>query len=156
MKREGGCICGAVRYELLEEPLFVQACHCTHCQTATGSAFIMTMILEAHNFKIQKKGAMNTYTMQLGSGERADGHFCGTCNAGLWGNPQGQTEGIVFIRAGTLDNTKHIAPSAHIYTKSKQEWVVLPEGVPCFEESYVQAEVWPEESLERIQKLYGI
>jgi hypothetical protein len=49
MGLQGGCICGAVRYELLEKPLFIQACHCTQCQTATGSAFILTMILEAHS-----------------------------------------------------------------------------------------------------------
>ncbi len=154
MGRKGGCICGAVRYELLDEPLFIQACHCTQCQTATGSAFILTMILEAHNFKTVSEGPTDTYTMKLGSGSLADGHFCGECHSGVWGNPHGQTDGIVYIRGGTLDDTTSIVPAAHIFTKSKQDWVIIPDGVPIFDEGYDVADLWPQESLERLKKLY--
>ena len=155
MGLQGGCICGAVRYELLEKPLFIQACHCTQCQTATGSAFILTMILEAHNFRTLSNAPIDTYTMKLGSGSLADGHFCGECHSGVWGNPHDQTDGILYIRGGTLDDTIGIVPAAHIFTKSKQDWVTIPDGVPIFDEGYELAEVWPQESLERLTKLYN-
>ena len=44
---EGGCTCGAVRYRLTDAPMFVHCCHCTSCQTETGSAFVLNALIES-------------------------------------------------------------------------------------------------------------
>ena len=56
---------------------------------------------------------------------------------------------IQFVRAGTLDEPQRITPNVHIFTKSKLDWVVLPESVPAFEVFYDIDKLWPATSLER-------
>jgi hypothetical protein len=63
--------------------------------------------------------------------------------------PGGMAELVRFIRVGTLDDPGRLPPDIHIYTSSKQPWVVLPPGAPAVEKYYVTEEVWPKESLER-------
>jgi len=46
-ERQGGCACGAVRYRLASDPLFVHCCHCLSCQRQTGSAFVINLLIEA-------------------------------------------------------------------------------------------------------------
>jgi len=50
--REGGCACGAVRYRLTSEPLFVHCCHCLNCQRQTGSAFVINVLIEADRVEL--------------------------------------------------------------------------------------------------------
>jgi hypothetical protein len=156
MKYKGGCVCGAIRYELIEEPLFIQVCHCTHCQTSSGSAFNTTMVSEAYNLRLLKGEPKAYDTFKGGGGESYDFNVCGDCGVGLWGNVHGQSNGLVYVRGGTLDETKELEPAAHIYTKSKQNWVSIPEGVPQFNEGYDNMEdLWPKESIARVQALFG-
>lgn len=155
MRYEGGCVCGAIRYELTEEPLFIQVCHCTHCQISSGSAFNMTMVSEAHNLKLLKGQPISYDTFKGAGGKSYDFNVCGKCGVGLWGNIHGQSIGLVYIRAGTLDETIELKPAAHIYTKSKQNWVSIPEDTPQFREGYDNMEgLWRAESIARVHTLF--
>lgn len=58
-------------------------------------------------------------------------------------------DAVRFVRVGTLDEPDRLAPDIHIFTASKQPWVVLPPGVPAVAEYYKSSELWPKESLER-------
>jgi hypothetical protein len=153
MERQGGCTCGSIRYEISEDPIFLQACHCTHCQTSTGSAFITTWISEAQNLHLLQGEPKVFDTFTGGSGGGYDFYTCGDCGTGLWATVKGWSNGLLFLRAGTLDETRDINPMAHIYTKSKQGWVILPDGIPQFEEGYEREELWPPPSLARLQSL---
>ena len=155
MSQAGGCVCGSIRYEIDHEPMFLQACHCKHCQTSTGSAFITTWITESKNHRILQGEPKIFNTFTGGSGEGYDFNTCGECGTGLWATVKGSPGGLLFLRAGTLDETKKIKPLAHIYTKSKQEWMILPDDVPSFEEGYEREKLWPHESLARLDTLFG-
>jgi hypothetical protein len=72
----------------------------------------------------------------------------------LWSNYAGAGDALHFIRVGTLDEPDRLTPDVHIYTSSKQPWVVLPPGTPAFEEYYDRNELWPEESLARRRALF--
>jgi hypothetical protein len=60
---------------------------------------------------------------------------------------------VWFVRAGTLDDPTQIAPDVHIYTRSKVGWVTLPEGTPAFEAYYDTDQLWPVESLRRLEAM---
>ena len=60
-----------------------------------------------------------------------------------------------FVRVGTLDEPDRCPPEIHIFTQSKQPWVVLPPGPPVFAEYYKSSEVWPPEALERRAACHG-
>ena len=78
---------------------------------------------------------------------------CPTCKVAVWSHYAGSGPITKFVRVGTLDQPDLMPPDVHIFTASKQPWVVLPEGVPAFEEYYDREELWPRESLVRRQAL---
>jgi len=64
-------------------------------------------------------------------------------------NYAGAGDAVRFIRVGTLDEPNRLPPDIHIYTESKQPWVILPPGTPAVPQFYRSSEFWPKESLER-------
>lgn len=78
---------------------------------------------------------------------------CPTCKVAVWSHYAGSGPITKFVRVGTLDQPDGLPPDVHIFTASKQPWVVLPEGVPAFEEYYDRDALWPSESLARRQAL---
>jgi hypothetical protein len=145
---EGGCTCGAVRYRLKARPMFVHCCHCTWCQRETGSAFAVNALIEASNVEILQ-GEPKQAKLPSASGRGQIFSRCPQCGITLWSNYAGAGERVHFIRAGTLDDTSAVRPDIHIYTSTKQPWVVLPEGVPAVAEFYKLADYWPAASIGR-------
>ena len=78
---------------------------------------------------------------------------CPSCKVAVWSHYAGSGPITRFVRVGTLDQPDLLPPDVHIFTASKQPWVVLPEGAPAFEQYYDRDELWPEESLGRRQAL---
>ena len=127
---EGGCFCGAVRYRLTDDPLWLHACHCTDCQRFTGSSFALSMVVSGHAFE-RLRGDPRRYVLTLPDGREKSGRFCETCGSRLWGEPTKFPQ-LVVVRAGTLDDTTYLDPVGHIWTRSAQPWVRIPEGVLVF------------------------
>jgi hypothetical protein len=78
---------------------------------------------------------------------------CPVCRIALWSNYAGAGDAVRFVRVGTLDSPDTFPPDIHIFTASKQPWVVLSEGTPVVAEFYDRNAYWPEESLARRQAL---
>lgn len=128
---EGGCNCGSVRYVLREGfRLPSYACHCTDCQTRTGSAFSEHMLFTEADLHIE--GPLSTGTMVQPSGAVLSIHGCGKCMARIYATND-RRAGFASLRCGTLDNSSHVSPAAHIWVASKQSWIVLPDGIPVVE-----------------------
>jgi hypothetical protein len=78
---------------------------------------------------------------------------CPSCRIALWSNYAGAGDAVRFVRVGTLDEPDLLPPDIHIFTASKQRWIVLPPGTPAVEEYYRSSDFWPRESLERRRAL---
>jgi hypothetical protein len=143
----GSCSCGAVKYRLMSAPMFVHCCHCLDCQRQTGSAFVLNALIEADRVEILS-GETKGFPQPTTSGRSHIIHRCTACGTALWSNYGGLTA-LRFVRVGTLDTPSALAPDVHIYTRSMQPWVTIPEGVPAFEAYYDSKALWPAESLAR-------
>ena len=150
---KGGCACGSVRYRLLSPPMIVHCCHCLDCQRQTGSAFVVNALIEADRVELLA-GAPEPVRVPSDSGLPHVIHRCPACQTALWSTYGGRTR-IRFVRVGTLDDPAALPPDAHIYTRSKLPWVVLPEGVPAFEVFYDVPALWPKASLDRRRAVLG-
>jgi hypothetical protein len=151
---EGGCTCRAVRYRMTSRPLFVHCCHCRWCQRETGSAFVLNALIEADRVVLLQGAPEPVMTPTLsGKGQRI--WRCPTCRVALWSNYAGAGDKFNFVRVGTLDEPDRLPPDIHIYTESKQPWVILPPGVPAMPEYYSRTKYWPEESLARRRAVVG-
>lgn len=148
---EGGCACGTIRYRLTSAPMFVHCCHCTSCQTETGSAFVINALIEPERVELLA-GEPEPVATPSASGKGQVVFRCPSCRVALWSVYGGAGDLIRFVRVGTLDAPGRLPPDIHIYTRSKLPWVRLPDGVPAVEAYYSSAELWPAESLERRAK----
>lgn len=149
---EGGCACGGVRYRMTARPLIVHCCHCRCCQRETGSAFALNALIEADRVDLLK-GAPEMIVTPSESGKGQKIIRCPTCRVALWSHYAGAGDSIKFIRVGSLDNPDLLPPDVHIYTSSKQPWVVIAGGKPVFEEFYDVPSVWPASSLARVEAM---
>jgi hypothetical protein len=143
--REGGCACESVRYRLTADPLIVHACHCLNCQRQTGSAFVINVLIETGRLEVLT-GELVQIDLPRDQGVQPV-FRCPTCQVALFS--EYDRPWLRFVRAGTLDDPRSVTPDVHIYTRSKVDWLTLPESGPAFDEFYDVAEIWPADSLQR-------
>jgi hypothetical protein len=145
---DGGCTCRYVRYRMATRPMFVHCCHCRWCQRETGTAFALNALIEAERVQLLN-GEVEVVNTPSNSGKGQLIARCPKCRIAVWSNYGGAGDLIRFVRVGTLDEPDRLPPDIHIFTMSKQPWVVLPANALAFAEYYKSAEVWPKESLDR-------
>lgn len=129
MANTGGCLCGKIRYTLNADPLLCVTCHCKNCQRQAGSA--LSIIIGVPEDSIEVEGEVTTYNDTGDSGATVRRQFCNTCGSPVFTRVE-TPAGMMFIKAGTLDDTSSLEPAFHCYTKSKQNWVDLGD-IPGFE-----------------------
>lgn len=151
---EGGCGCGQVRYKLVSDPLIIHCCHCRWCQRQTGAAFALNALFEAKHV-VLTKGIVNEIMTPSPSGLGQTIARCPKCQVAVWSNYYmgGLREKIRFIRVGTLDNPDLLPPDIHIFTESKQPWVILPPEDEAVEEFYEWKDIWSEKNFNTLQTL---
>lgn len=149
---EGGCDCRGVRYRVTTPPLYVHCCHCRWCQRETGSAFVLNAMIEADRVELLR-GQPEVVPTPSASGKGQRIARCPDCRIALWSNYAGAGPKVNFLRVGTLDDPDRLPPDIHIFTSSKQPWVVLPEAALVFAEYYDRNECWPADSLARRKAL---
>jgi hypothetical protein len=149
---DGGCTCRHVRYRMTTGPMFVHCCHCRWCQRETGASFALNAMIESDRVTLLH-GDVEMVDTPSNSGKGQKIARCPKCHIAVWSHYAGAGDAVSFVRVGTLDDPDRLPPDVHIFTASKQPWVVLPTGVPAVAEYYKAAELWPKESLARREVL---
>lgn len=148
----GGCDCRHVRYRMETRPLFVHCCHCRWCQRETGASFALNAMIEADRVTVLD-GQPELVDTPSASGKGQRIARCPKCRIALWSNYAGAGPAVRFVRVGTLDNPDLLPPDIHIFTASRQPWVVIPPGMSAVAEYYERDKYWPPDSLERRRAL---
>lgn len=150
----GGCLCGHVRYKTQTEPMIVHACHCRDCQKLSGGAFAINALYEADRVSLVS-GETEDISVPTPSGVGQRISRCPMCKVAVWSNynMNGLRELIRFVRVGTLDDPDRCPPDVHIFTRSKQPWVGIPDGAMQADTFYAYDATWTPESLQRRRDL---
>ncbi len=151
---DGCCTCRSIRYRMTSEPLFVHCCHCSWCQRETGTSFALNALIESSRLLLLS-GAPELVPTPSASGKGQRIARCPQCRVALWSHYAGAGDAISFVRVGTLEEPGRLAPDIHIFTSTKQPWVVLPESTPAVPEYYDRKRYWPQASLDRRRALLG-
>ena len=125
--RAGGCVCGAVRYELSVEPYGAAVCHCRTCQQAHGAPMVAWFSVGEAAFRL---------TGELGeirTSDHAVRRFCRACGTHLL-FVDSRYPGEIDVATATLDDPAAVAPRFHIWTRSQLPWVKLGDGLQAFPE----------------------
>lgn len=149
---DGGCDCKQIRYRMTTAPMFVHCCHCRWCQRETGSALVLNALIEADRVQVLA-GTPDVIDTPSESGRGQKIARCPTCKIALWSSYSFPT--VRFVRVGSLDDPDLAPPDIHIFTASKQPWLVLPPGALAVPEYYDSSKVWPAASLERRAAVLG-
>jgi hypothetical protein len=129
-------------------PLFVHCCHCRWCQRETGSAFALNAMIEADRVELIS-GEPEIVPTPSNSGKGQKIARCPSCRIAVWSNYAGAGDAVRFVRVGTLLEPDRLHPDIHIFTASKQPWVVITPAMPAVDEYYDPERYWPAASLER-------
>lgn len=130
-KLAGGCTCGAVRYELSEEPIFQLICHCADCQKASGSAFAEVLIVATDRLSIHGKEP-KFFEVKAESGRSMNRGFCEKCGSPLMIR-RPETPQIAFLQAGSLDDPTAFEPAAQVFMCRARSYDSPIEGAAQFE-----------------------
>lgn len=131
----GGCLCGAVRYEITAEPVVSCHCHCSLCRRASGAPFATWTTVPLDGFR-WTRGTPARFR----SSEKAARDFCSACGTQLTFRLEAQADGgkaTLDVTSASLDAPERIAPTAHIWLSSRVAWDVVPDdGLERFEEGF--------------------
>lgn len=125
----GGCLCGAVRYAVEGEPSAQAVCHCRNCQRQTGSAF--SVLVAVPRAALTLNGTPQTFVDQGDSGAAVHRHFCGACGSPIY-TELPSAPAVVYLKAGTMDEPRELAPRVHVWCDSAWSWPGVPENAIRF------------------------
>jgi hypothetical protein len=126
--RQGGCLCGAIRYQVAGEPVRTSICHCTQCRRQTGSALPAFAIFPERAFRLERGVPAG-----FAASARAVRQFCPSCGSPLFWREHGGAEVEIFL--GSFDEPASLpAPSRQIWTVHRLAWVATVAGIPAWPE----------------------
>jgi hypothetical protein len=126
MTKEGGCLCGAVRFKAEGEPINVRICHCRNCQKAMGSPFFARALFAQSALTVEGE------TSRYPTSERVDRVFCKCCGTRLFSwRTDGSAAGVALA---TFDDPNAFAPTEHIFVAGKMTWLKFDDGLPQYPE----------------------
>jgi len=116
----GSCLCGAIRYTVDVPITELRACHCTHCQKASGAAGSVNAVIPSAAFHLTQ-GELKRYDSRADSGRTLYRFFCGDCGSPIYSQRATAPETVV-LRAGTLDGANGMKITTNIWTRSARPW----------------------------------
>jgi len=126
----GGCLCRAVRYETNSAPITTRLCWCRVCQfIAAGNAAVSVCFPSAG---MSITGETRDFVSIVDSGNRMHRRLCVQCGVHLFSEAEARPH-LIFVRAGTLDNTELAQPAATIWTAQAPSWACIDDTLPQWE-----------------------
>jgi hypothetical protein len=119
MHIDGRCHCGKISYEAEADPAKAGICHCTDCQTLSGSPYVAFIQVPAAGFKL--RGEPKVYVKTADSGNRRAQAFCPDCGSRLWAAAEKDTP-VYNLRLGTVRQRAQLAPQMQVFCNSALPW----------------------------------
>lgn len=128
-KLQGGCLCGAVRYEVSGDPVMTGHCHCEHCRKSAAAGHNTIAAYPESALKVT--GKLKTFCIQADSGKMTARSFCPECGSLISATPESMP-GMVAITVATLDNPEALTPQMRFYDKRRLSWDTVDPALPAF------------------------
>lgn len=139
MKVDGACHCGTIRYEAEVEAEKVAVCHCTDCQTMSGSAFRVVVRTLPGSFRLLA-GRPKVYVKTAESGRQREQAFCADCGTPVYAAPVGPEPRDLVLRVGTLRQRDVLMPTLQLWARSSQGWIADLANIPAQDTQQIFAE----------------
>src|SRR3954454_21157908 len=131
-KLDGRCMCGRITYSCEAEPVATAVCHCSECQRQTGTAFSIVVGLPVDALKVEGDTLAMFKTVGEAQDSETERNFCSACGSPIFSLSSALPD-LVWLKAGTLDDTSWLEPQVEVWGRSAQPWVEQAEGRPRVE-----------------------
>ena len=121
MKVDGHCLCGHVRYEAVIDPAMVAICHCTDCQTHSGTAYGVVVGIVDQQFHLQQ-GTLKVFEKTADSGTIRALAFCPECGTRIHASSRGDSSRFFGLRVGTVRQRDQLKPTVQAWSGSALDW----------------------------------
>jgi hypothetical protein len=121
---DGACHCGRIRFEAEVDPATVVICHCTDCQTLSGSAFRTVVPTVSGSFRLLT-GVPKVYVKTADSGNKREQTFCADCGTPIYSAPAGENKNVVTLRVGAIRQRDQMIPNDQFWFRSARAWLGL-------------------------------
>ena len=128
----GGCLCGAVKYQVIGEPMAFYHCHCSRCRKANGTGHASNIRVKSSEI-VWREGESLVKSFKVPEAERFRNDFCSLCGSPVARNFP--SHGFVVIPAGGLDHPIDIQPTARIFYGSRAEWSCA-DDIPVYDKMF--------------------
>lgn len=122
----GGCLCGAVRYEVVGPPVVVAHCHCEDCQRTSGAGHSTAAMFASGGFTLT--GTVSEYALTSDNGNEVTKTFCPVCGSSLLGRNTAM-EGFVTIGLGSFDDASKFEPEVTVFARNRKPWDIMDESL---------------------------
>ncbi len=126
----GGCLCGALRYELTAPVTALVACYCADCRRASGTAASINTRVPASAFRLVR-GKTRMFAKAADSGRPLERHFCGDCGSPIY-TRHADDQQLLILKVGSLDQQQGLSLAASIWTASAAPWALIDRNQPCY------------------------
>jgi hypothetical protein len=127
----GHCLCGSIAYEYHGAIGPAGYCHCDDCRRRSGSAFGISVMVEAAALRIVR-GQPKTFTKRADSGVELTRAFCPDCGSALF-TTSAKNPLLAYVQAGSLDDPRVVKPTQQSWTRSAVSWATIAPTLPAFE-----------------------
>lgn len=124
----GGCLCGAVRYEL-REAMMTGHCYCEDCRRSSGTGHCTHVVAPDSAFSLS--GTVSGYERAANSGNMVTRHFCPACGSPVY-STNAAMPGLAFIRASSLDDPAAVTPQMSVFVSRAPAWDAIDPALPAF------------------------
>lgn len=133
----GGCLCGAVRYEITAEPIVTGHCYCEDCRRTSATARATHVMVPQESFAVT--GEVRAYDRPADSGNIVSRRFCPACGSAVFSTNSGMPA-FAFVRASSLDDLDAVTPGVVAYASRAPQWDPADPALPAFAEMPTEAE----------------
>jgi hypothetical protein len=130
-KITGGCLCGAIRYEIEGEPFRIANCHCDDCRKATGSAYATNIFFQEDQITLLQ-GTLKIFEHTADSGNTMFKEFCDTCGSQVLAGGS-MRPGVKTVKVGSIDDASFVIPDVNLYTSHALSCTHIDENIENFE-----------------------
>ncbi|PTQ89602.1 GFA family protein [Agitococcus lubricus] len=131
----GACLCGAVRFETLGEPVAAYVCHCQYCKRASGSSMQIAVFFKPTQVQISGELSHYDYISPI-HGRTIQSQFCPRCGTKI-ASRISRVPKVILISGGAFDDPNWFTISCHLFTQHKLTWMPLPSDTPCYLEHFL-------------------
>lgn len=144
---QGGCLCGAVRYQVIGQPVAAYVCYCDYCKRASGTGFQIPVFFKAKQVTFEGQALASYDYVSPVHGRTIQTQFCPSCGTRV-ASKISRVPSVTLISGGTFDQPDWYPITCHLFAQHALSWLQMPRDVPCYQQHFISESGEPQQAMD--------